>query len=40
MVEDRIEREIMIEALPERVWLLVAEPGFGPPMTTASGSPR
>lgn len=28
MVEDRIEREILIAAAPERVWPLVAEPGF------------
>jgi uncharacterized protein YndB with AHSA1/START domain len=28
MVEDRIEREIVIAAAPERVWPLVAEPGF------------
>jgi uncharacterized protein YndB with AHSA1/START domain len=28
MTSDRIEREIVIEAAPERVWPLVAEPGF------------
>lgn len=28
MSEDRIEREIVIAAPPERVWPLVAEPGF------------
>lgn len=28
MVDDRIEREILIAAAPERVWPLVAEPGF------------
>ena len=28
MTEDRIEREIRIAARPERVWPLVAEPGF------------
>lgn len=28
MTEDRIEREILIEAAPERVWPVVAEPGF------------
>lgn len=28
MIEDRIEREITIAAPPERVWPLVAEPGF------------
>ncbi len=28
MAEDRIEREIVIAAPPERVWPLVAEPGF------------
>lgn len=28
MTEDRIEREILIAAAPERVWQLVAEPGF------------
>ncbi len=28
MTEDRIEREILIAAAPERVWPLVAEPGF------------
>ncbi|MDL5154463.1 SRPBCC domain-containing protein [Actinomycetospora termitidis] len=28
MTQDRIEREIMIEASPERVFALVAEPGF------------
>jgi uncharacterized protein YndB with AHSA1/START domain len=28
MTDDRIEREILIEAPPERVWPLVAEPGF------------
>jgi uncharacterized protein YndB with AHSA1/START domain len=28
MTEDRIEREIVIAAPPERVWPLVAEPGF------------
>jgi uncharacterized protein YndB with AHSA1/START domain len=28
MTGDRIEREIMIAAPPERVWPLVAEPGF------------
>ncbi|WP_331727865.1 SRPBCC domain-containing protein [Streptomyces sp. NBC_00158] len=28
MSEDRIERETLIEASPERVWSLVAEPGF------------
>lgn len=28
MVGDRIEREIVIAAAPERVWPLVAEPGF------------
>lgn len=28
MSEDRIEREVVIAAPPERVWPLVAEPGF------------
>jgi uncharacterized protein YndB with AHSA1/START domain len=28
MIVDRIEREIFIAAAPERVWPLVAEPGF------------
>ncbi|AQZ62352.1 unnamed protein product [[Actinomadura] parvosata subsp. kistnae] len=28
MIGDRIEREIVIAAPPERVWPLVAEPGF------------
>jgi uncharacterized protein YndB with AHSA1/START domain len=28
MADNRIEREIMIAAAPERVWPLVAEPGF------------
>jgi uncharacterized protein YndB with AHSA1/START domain len=28
MAEDRIEREILIAAAPDRVWALVAEPGF------------
>jgi uncharacterized protein YndB with AHSA1/START domain len=28
MSEDRIERETLIAASPERVWSLVAEPGF------------
>ncbi|MFG2310473.1 SRPBCC domain-containing protein [Streptomyces sp. NPDC048566] len=28
MSEDRIERETLIEASPERVWSLVAQPGF------------
>ena len=28
MTEDRIEREIVIAAAPERVWPLVVEPGF------------
>jgi uncharacterized protein YndB with AHSA1/START domain len=28
MLIDRIEREILIAATPERVWPLVAEPGF------------
>lgn len=28
MTDDRIEREILIAAAPERVWALVAEPGF------------
>jgi uncharacterized protein YndB with AHSA1/START domain/DNA-binding HxlR family transcriptional regulator len=28
MTDDRIEREILIAAAPERVWPLVAEPGF------------
>lgn len=28
MIEDRIEREILIEAPVERVWPVVAEPGF------------
>jgi uncharacterized protein YndB with AHSA1/START domain len=28
MISDRIEREIVIAAAPERVWPLVAEPGF------------
>jgi uncharacterized protein YndB with AHSA1/START domain len=28
MTVDRIEREILIAAAPERVWPLVAEPGF------------
>ena len=28
MTEDRIERETLIEASVERVWSLVAEPGF------------
>lgn len=28
MIEDRIEREIVIAAAPERVWPVVAEPGF------------
>lgn len=28
MADDRIEREILIAAPPERVWSLVAEPGF------------
>ncbi|WP_225726677.1 MULTISPECIES: SRPBCC domain-containing protein [unclassified Nocardia] len=28
MISDRIEREIVIAAAPERVWSLVAEPGF------------
>lgn len=28
MTSDRIEREIVIEAAPEKVWPLVAEPGF------------
>ncbi len=28
MTEDRIEREIVIAARPERVWPLVVEPGF------------
>ena len=28
MSDDRIEREILIAARPERVWPLVAEPGF------------
>ncbi|MGW3347232.1 SRPBCC domain-containing protein [Nonomuraea rubra] len=28
MIGDRIEREIVIAASPERVWPLVAEPGF------------
>ncbi|MEU3739946.1 MULTISPECIES: SRPBCC domain-containing protein [unclassified Streptomyces] len=28
MTGDRIEREILIEAAPEKVWPLVAEPGF------------
>ncbi|WP_027943547.1 SRPBCC domain-containing protein [Amycolatopsis taiwanensis] len=28
MTDDRIEREILIAAAPERVWSLVAEPGF------------
>ncbi|MEV0091801.1 SRPBCC domain-containing protein [Streptomyces sp. NPDC050738] len=28
MSEDRIERETLIEASPERVWTLVAQPGF------------
>ncbi|MFJ1705883.1 SRPBCC domain-containing protein [Kitasatospora sp. NPDC088346] len=28
MTEDRIERDILIEATVERVWALVAEPGF------------
>ena len=28
MIVDRIEREIVIAAAPERVWPLVAEPGF------------
>lgn len=28
MTQDRIEREIVIAAAPERVWPLVAEPGF------------
>ncbi|MER8184800.1 SRPBCC domain-containing protein [Kitasatospora sp. NPDC094015] len=28
MSTDRIERETLIEASPERVWALVAEPGF------------
>jgi uncharacterized protein YndB with AHSA1/START domain len=28
MTDDRIERETLIAATPERVWALVAEPGF------------
>ncbi|MCX4740957.1 SRPBCC domain-containing protein [Streptomyces antibioticus] len=28
MTADRIEREIVIDAAPEKVWPLVAEPGF------------
>ncbi|MER5388839.1 SRPBCC domain-containing protein [Saccharopolyspora sp. NPDC002686] len=28
MIDDRIEREILIQAAPERIWPLVAEPGF------------
>ncbi|MEV0052434.1 SRPBCC domain-containing protein [Saccharopolyspora shandongensis] len=28
MTDDRIEREILIAAAPDRVWPLVAEPGF------------
>ncbi|MDT0306752.1 SRPBCC domain-containing protein [Streptomyces sp. DSM 44917] len=28
MTDDRIEREIVIAAAPEKVWPLVAEPGF------------
>lgn len=28
MIDDRIEREIVIAAAPEQVWPLVAEPGF------------
>ncbi|GLY66718.1 SRPBCC domain-containing protein [Amycolatopsis taiwanensis] len=28
MTDDRIEREVLIAAAPERVWSLVAEPGF------------
>jgi uncharacterized protein YndB with AHSA1/START domain len=28
MIDDRIERETLIAASPERVWPLVAEPGF------------
>lgn len=42
MSEDRIERETLIEASLERVWSLVADPGFwaveqpGPPAAEAS----
>ncbi|MEU8778704.1 SRPBCC domain-containing protein [Streptomyces sp. NPDC048606] len=38
MNEDRIERDIVIEASPERVWSLVAEPGFW--VADQAGPPR